>query len=308
MLDLYRSVFFNTDENGNGEIPESTETTDEFDDVDLSLIEEDGATPDETPQIVKLGDNEVNLDDLTKIYEDYSNDTQWKAKNTQEAQRLAEEKRRYEAELQALEARKADLESFEQGLYNQRNQSPTPTEEQQAQFNRLSEEDKQELDPATRAIYENLERINQRLDLDKQENEKREFINRMQAEHDRLKSFYPDYEPTRIERSIIQGRNQFEDAYLSDAFRKVKQGDETAIRSLIPNDLMIKIEQEQRQKVIADAKAKQKARSKISTLQPGGVKTTGNINTNNTKPKSWNDVKQRSLQYLRDNNLSLTTE
>ena len=280
---------------------ETQETTEELDDLDVSLFENEDETPEEETTI-EIDGEPVKLSDVEKIYKDYSNDENWKATNTQKAQEIAQEKQRLEEEKNYIEQLRRDAEL----LLQQKNyQQPQQTQTENDPYYGVSQDEWEDMTPTEQRLVRNQYEQKQSWDSWLKQNEQKEFWNQTQSEHQKLKSLYPDYDGSNIERAIIQGRNQFEDVHLAETFKRIKNGDPETIRSMIPENVLSDIKKQARDELIQDLRKKEAQRRKIASPQPekGGL---GKIP--DSKPinqKSYRDIRSDVLNTLKDENISL---
>jgi hypothetical protein len=268
-------------------------------------VEETLEVEQEEKEVVLIDDQEVPWDSVVKAYQDMQNNQNWQASNTQKAQEIAAEKQRLEADKQYVEQLRKDAEL----LLNRTYQPQTPYQTQQAveqqdEYFGLNKEEFEDLTTTEKMLLKSQFETNQSLKKFQEENARKEFYTQTQMEHQRLKSLYPDYDGLLIERTIIQGRNQFEDAYLADAYKKLKSGDANAIKSMIPATVMDEIKKEVRNQVIEEARKKEQMKSKLSTVSPDKP----GLSKLPTQPaKNYNDVQKNVMQILKEKGLSLTT-
>lgn len=296
----------------NEEVVQTNQTAQDQDQGDLGelsleLIEEEETSPEGAPG-EKVSDEVIEVDGqevpFKEVIEAYKNKSEWQKSNTQKAQEIAEQKRRLEEEQRRLEEREADLRALESSLYQQ----ISPLQMQQPQKpstpGELEEYDElEDVDPAMKKILQRLEMQEQRFKEWQEQYQQQQFISQTQAEHQRLKSLYPDYEPTQIERSIIAGRNQFEDVYKAQKYDAILKGDKESILQLIPESIKAELKTEARKEIIEELRKREKARKAISTPQP----TKGALpKIPKGKPKSYFEAKQDILETLHEEGLSLT--
>jgi len=270
--------------------------SEELNTEELELFETEEDVQPEELEMIAIDDQEVPLAD---VMEAYKNKNEWQKSNTQKAQEIAAERQRLEEERKLYEQREADLRSFEQRMYQQ----ATPPQQEQPLSMMQPNIDLEDLDPATRAIYEQVANLNNQFQKTNEEREKEKFIQQTQSEHQRLKSQYSDYDPVNIERSLIQGRNQFEDAYLAEKYKAIQGNNKDAIKQMIPQDLMDEIRSQHRKEFIEEARKKQLNRKNLATPQPG---KTALSKLPPKEAKSWTDVRSNARNYISENNLSLT--
>jgi len=253
----------------------------------------------EEKETVLIDDQEVEWDSVVNAYKDMQNNEKWQATNTQKAQEIAADRERLEAERQHIEQLRRDAELLlQQPQYRQQTQP-----EQQDKYFGLTQEDYEDLTPFEQTILKEQHAQKMAWKTFQEENEKKEFYNQTQAEHSRLKSLYPDYDGSLVERSIIEGRNQFEDAYLAEAYKKIKNGDPTSIKSMIPDSVMEEIRKEERNKVIEEVKKKEQMKSKLSTVSPDKP----GLSKLPSKPaKNYNEVQENVLRRIHEQGISLT--
>ncbi|MFX0209380.1 MAG: hypothetical protein ACFFDT_25575, partial [Candidatus Hodarchaeota archaeon] len=175
--------------------------------------------------------------------------------------------------------------------------------EQLDQYCGLTPEEFEDLSLAEQRILRNQYDQQKQWQEWQEENKREKFFNQTQAEHQRLKGIYTDYNEREIERTIMQGRNQFEDAYLSDKQRRIMQGDPETIKSLIPESLMTEIRKEVRTQLIEEARKKEEMRKKLSTVAPDKP---GLPKLPQKPAQSWHDVDERVLQRIKEEGISLT--
>lgn len=274
------------------------EPTDELAGLEPSLIEDETPIEPEEPteepieEVIKIGENEIPLNELEKIYSDYSNDNKWKAANDKRSAEIKEKERQ-------LQERETDLRAYEQSQYQKRE---TPKMEPPS-IQGLSQEELEDLDPATKAIYDRMNSMSQQFESWQQRSEQDRFKNELETHHSKLKSMYEDYDPLQIERSYIQGRDQMEDIYLSDKYRTLKSNPD-AIKKQIPENLLIEIRKEERAKLITDMKKRQQMRDKVSLPKPDKTtlgKLPEKLITNS------HDLMSSAKDFLNENDMSLVT-
>lgn len=253
-------------------------------------------------EVVLIDDQEVSWSDVVDAWK---NKNEWQATNTQHSQANKAEFERINQEKQYVEQLRKDAEL----LLNRTYQPQTPNQTQQAveqqdEYFGLNKEEFEDLTPTEKMLLKNLHETKQGFRSFQEENARKEFYNQTQAEHQRLKSLYPDYDGSLVERTIIQGRNQFEDAYMSDAFRKLKSGDPNAIKSMIPPAVMEEIKKEVRNQVIEEARKKEQMKTKLSTVAPDKP---GLSQLPAQPAKNYNDVQKNVLRIIKEKGLSLTT-
>ena len=269
------------------------EETDELDGLDAAGLEEEAT--------IDIDGQPVKLSDVEKIYKDYSNDTNWKATNTQKAQEISQEKQRLDEERQHIEQLRRDAE-----LLLQRQQyQPPQQQEQQDQYYGLSQGDFEELTPFEQTMLKKQYAQEKAWKDWQTENEKKEFYNQTQVEHQRLKGVYSDYDGSAIERAIIQGRNQFEDVHLAETFKRIKQGDPDTIKSFIPENILTEIKKQARNELIEDLRKKEAQRKKLATPTPekGGLAKIPDSTP--IKSKSYRDIRSDVLNTLQEEKISL---
>jgi len=286
---------------------ETPETNENLDDLDPQLFESDKeeTTPEEEATIEIKG-QPVKLSDVEKIWDNYQNDSKWQSTNTQKAQEIAAEKARLEQDKQHVEQLRRDAELLLNRSYQpQTNVQTQQSAEQQDKYFGLSAEEFEDLTPTEKLLIKNQYEQNQSWKNFQAENEKREFWQQTQAAHQQLKSLYPDYDGSFTERAIIQGRNQFEDVYLAETFKRIKQGDPNTIKRLIPESVLNEIKQETRKQLIEDIRKKDQARKKLATPQPekGGL---GKIpDSTPVGKKTYRDIRSDVLSTLNEEKISL---
>lgn len=284
------------------QVATSQEPTNELDEIDLSLVEsETPAEQTEEPieEVIKIGDEEVPINKLQEVYKNYANDNKWKAANDKRSSEVKEQERRLQELEQRLNERESDLRAYEQGLY----QSKESPKTNPINFKGLSDEELEELDPATRAIYENLNSVSQQMQSWESRLESERFKSQLEAHHSSLKSKYGDYDPLQIERSYIRGRDQMEDIYLSDKYRALLSNP-TEMRKHISEDVINEIKKEERAKLIQDIKKRQEMRHKVSIPKPDKT-SLGKLPESPIKNST--DLMNSAKQYLSENDLSLIT-
>jgi len=255
----------------------------------------------EEKETVFIDDQEVEWDSVVKAYKDMQNNENWQATNTQKAQEIAAEKQRLEEERQKYEQLRRDTELL---LQRQNYQQP-PQEQQQDKFYGLSQEDFEELTPFEQTVLKKQYEQEKAWKSWQEENQRKEFYNQTQAEHSRLKSLYQDYDPGTIERSIIQGReSQFEDVYLAESYKRLKNGDPNAIKGMIPQSVMDEIKKEVRNQVLEEVKKKEQMKSKLSTVSP---EKPGLPKLPLQPAKNYHDVQENVIRRLREQGISLTS-
>jgi len=276
------------------------ETTNELDGIDLSLVEsETPVEPTEEPveEVIKIGDEEVPINKLQEVYKNYTNDNKWKAANDKRSTEIKEQERRLQELEQRLNDRESDLRAYEQGLY----QPKEPPRTNPTNFKGLSDEELNDLDPATKAIYENLNLVTQQMQSWESRLESERFKSQLEAHHANLKSKYEDYDPLQVERSYIRGRDQMEDIYLSDKYRALLNNP-TEMRKYISEEVRNEIRKEERTKLIQDIKKRQEMRSKASLPKPDKT-SLGKLPEGEIKNSA--DLVKSAKQYLTENDISL---
>jgi len=255
----------------------------------------------EAKETVLIDDQEVELDLVAKAYKDMQNNDSWQATNTQKAQEIAEKERRLEEDRQQVEQLRHDIELLAQRNYQQ------PQEKEQLEGDKyfgLKQEDYEELTPFEQTVLKKQYEQEKAWENWQTENEKKEFFNQTQSEHSRLKGLYPDYDPSFAERAVIDGRNQFEDVHLAESFKKLKNGDANAIKSMIPENVMEEIKKEVRTQVLEEARKKEQMKSKLSSVSPDKP---GLTKLPAQPAKNYYDVQKNALKRLREQGISLTT-
>lgn len=278
------------------------ESTNELDGIDLSLVESETqveTTEEPVEEVIKIGDEEVPINKLQEVYKNYANDNKWKTANDKRSAEVKEQERRLQELEQRLNDREADLKAYEQGLY----QSKEPPKTNPTNFKGLSDEELNDLDPATRAIYDKLNSVTQQMQSWESRLESERFKSQLEAHHASLKSKYGDYDPLQIERSYIRGRDQMEDIYLSDKYRSLLSNP-TEMRKHISEDVINEIKKEERAKLIQDIKKRQEMRSKASLPKPDKT-SLGKLPENPIKNSA--DLVKSAQQYLTENDMSLVT-
>ncbi|PIZ12970.1 MAG: hypothetical protein COY53_07245 [Elusimicrobia bacterium CG_4_10_14_0_8_um_filter_37_32] len=259
--------------------------------LDASLFEETPTSElsNEKEETIQIGDAEVPY---REVIEAYTNKSNWQKSNTQKAQELAEERRR-------LEETEQRLLQQEQGLRNYPiNQQQTRTPNEQG----LSEEDLNDLDPATRTIIQKVSTMEQRVNQWQEDLERSKFEQQLQVEHNRLKSKYADYNGDQVVQSVIKGRDKLEDAYLSDKYKQILSSPEN-LKSLIPPEMIETIRKEERKKLIEEVQRKQKMRLDASLPQPS---KTALSEFQQKEPKDKWDFNKQLLNELKEKGISLT--
>ena len=248
------------------------------------------------PETVKVGEEDVSTQTLIDTY---VNKHKWSKAATERDQELSESRKRLEENQRQIEQRETDLRSWEMGMYQQRTQPSLlePTNGQPA-IN-LEEFD----DPAIKTIYQELQGMKQTQSQWQENYQREQFALKTQAEHQRLQSQYSDYNPIQIERSIIQGRNMYEDAYKAEKYNNIKMGDKESIRGIIPEDLLKEIQVEERKRVIDDLRNREQKRKAIATPQPS--KTALPVIPKG-RAKNYLEVKEDILSGLSEEGTSLT--
>lgn len=254
----------------------------------------------EEKETVLIDDQEVEWDSVVKAYKDMQNNDAWQASNTQKAQEIAAEKQRLEDEKRTIEQLRRDAE-----LLLQRQNYQQPQQEQlNDQFYGLSQEDFEDLTPFEQTMIKKQYEQEKAWKSWQEENQRKEFYNQTQTEHSRLKSLYQDYDSRSIEESIIRGReSQFEDVYLAEAYKRLKNGDPNAIKGMIPQSVMEEIKKEVRNQVLEEVKKKEQMKTKLSTTAPDKP---GLTKLPSPPAKTYNEVQDRVLQKIREQGLSLT--
>ena len=268
------------------------------DELDVSLIENDAPGDGESQEVIRVGEEEVPYDDVIKAYQ---NKSEWQKSNTQRAQEIAEDKRRLEEQQRQIEQREVDLRAWEQGMYQGRTQAQPQEQPQNADFN-LTPEELEDMTAYERKMYNFQKTQAERFNQWQKDQEQREFANQMQSRHEKLKSQYNDYDPTQIERSLIQGREPFEDAYLAEKYKAITQGNRDALMGLIPEDIKTQLKTEAKQELIADWKKKQQQRKNVSTTKPSAQ---GLAKVPGETPKNYYEANDSALKALHDEGLSL---
>lgn len=269
------------------------------DDLDVSLIEEEPITEVSTDvEKVLIDDQEVPYDEVINAYK---NKGEWQKSNTQKAQEIAEERRRLDSIKSEIEQREQNLRAWEQGMYQGRGQTQL-NEQPPQQFN-LSQEELDLMTPYERKIYEYTKAQDERWQQWQQEQQKKEFTRELEARHSKIKSQHPDYDPVSIERSFIQGREPFEDAFFADKYKAITKGDKNALLSLVPDDIKSQWKEEAKKEVIEDLRKKQQQRQNLGTAKPdkGGL-----IKQPSQKAKNYFDATQSALRSLQEEGVKLT--
>lgn len=285
---------------------ETQETIENLDDLDPQLFEESEEQEPEEEATIEIKGQPVKLSDVEAIWDNYQNDSKWQTTNTQKAQEIAAEKARLEQEKQQVEQLRRDAELLLNRSYQpQTNIQTQQSVEQQDKYFGLSADEFEDLTPTEKLILKNQYEQSQAWRTFQAENEKKEFWQQTQAEHNRLKGLYPEYDGSTIERAIIQGRNQFEDVHLAETLKRIKQGDPNTIKSLIPEAVLNDIRMETRKQLIEELRRKDQARKKLATPQPekGGL---GKIpDSTPVGKKTYRDIRNDVLQTLNDEKISL---
>jgi hypothetical protein len=239
----------------------------------------------ETPQTVKLGDDEVDLNVLSEVYKKHKDGESFTAETTRRAQEMAEERRAFEAE------RRQWLQEREEWFKSQ--QQPQKTE--------LTLPDEIADDPALAAIYKENQELKQQfsefMNTQKQDKE----TQAIQEQHRDLAGRFEDYDAAKVEDLIIKG-NPFENAYLAEKFRSFQAGDKEALLSMIPEDVKQGLIKQGKDEMLEDLRKKKELRNNVSTPQPT---RTALSQVPIDKPKSYNEAAQQAASLIKERGMSL---
>jgi len=276
------------------EIQEETPETEEpsLEDLTTADLKEEPSTPEELT--VTIGDEDVKVSELADWY---ANDKKWKAKNTQEAQKIAEERKRLETERVRLEKIMSESKESE-------------PEESEDLFGEIDDYD----DPTVKALLSHtrqqdatVKKLLAEMDAIKKQREQDQFAFQSQSEHSRLKSMYQDYDPEAIENETLNTQSWYEKVYQAKKLNDLLNNPEAMLKSL-PEDFLKKyrkeIEDDFKAQLVTRLKKKEEAAKKASSTPT--VTGTGGIKETVEQPTTYRDARKSALDELREAGLSLT--
>ncbi len=297
---------------------ESVDEDVNLDDLDISELEtnlfedEAGKEPTETKpekqetipeiaddEVIKIGDEEVPLKEAIDAYKNKNN---WQQSNTQEAQRIAKEKKRLEEEQRHIEEEKARIEMLvqQQQLTPQQQQSQPPESKNPLEDLGIDPED---VDPATKAILDRLQKQEQRFNEWQQQLEEQQFITQSKMQHEKLKGTFADYNPNIVEQAILKGRDPFEDTYKALKYDAITKGDANSIKSIIPKEIIEEIKRETRKQLIEDLRKREKKVKGIASSTPTGQSLS---KMPSKAPSNYIEAKMDVMNMLAEEGISLT--
>ncbi len=247
------------------------------------------------PDKIKVGEEEVPLDYVIKAYQ---NKSEWQKSNTQKAQEIAEERRRLTDEQRVISEREANLRALEQGIYQQAPAYQTQTPQYQPPPDNFEIDD-----PVTKQLFQTVKGVGEKFNQFQEQYQRDQFFAETQREHSRLKSQFPDYEPTQVERSIIQGRRPYEDVYKATKYDQIMRGDVETITKLVPAQLKEQMRAEVRKEILDELLKREQARKALGTSPPTKA-VPGRLPQ--AKPKDKWEMKERLLAEISEEGLSLT--
>lgn len=266
-------------------VDETTDETPETPGTEDNDTNQDDVSDLELPNEIELDGESVPVDDLADIYKTYKDDTKWQAKNTQEAQRIADERRQLETERREIEQWRRE--------YEQKSQEPPKD-------NFEIPEDIED-DPYLAALYRQNADLTQKLDSLVETQERQAFEAQTKQLHADLQSQYEDYDPTKVEDAIISGRNQFEDAYLAEKWKAI-QNDPGEMKTLIPDDIKNELIKQGRTELANELRKKQQMRKDAAGPTPS---RTAVSKMPQGTAKNFREAREQAEKFLIDNNLSL---